>query len=51
MEGVLFSLDPHACVPQCFQDQCHVLYVFLIGLKVDEDVIEVGENEYIEVGA
>jgi hypothetical protein len=51
MEGALFSLNPHACVAQCLQDQRHVLYVFLIGLRVDEDIIEVGEDEYIEVGA
>jgi hypothetical protein len=28
-----------------------VLYVFLIGLGINEDIIEVGENEYIKVGA
>jgi hypothetical protein len=28
-----------------------VLYVLLIGLKVNKDIIEVGENEYIEIRA
>jgi hypothetical protein len=51
MEGVFFFLDPYACVAQCLQDQRYILYVFLIGLRVDEDIIEVGEDEYIEVRA
>jgi hypothetical protein len=49
MEGALFFLNSHACISQRFQNQRHVLHVFFIGLKVNKNIIEVGEYEYIEI--
>jgi hypothetical protein len=51
VEDALFPLDSYACIPQYFQDQRYMLYVLLIDFKIDKNIIEIGENEYIEVGA
>jgi uncharacterized membrane protein (UPF0127 family) len=51
VEGALFLLNSHACISQCLQNQRHVLDVLFIDLRINKDIIEVGEDEYIEVGA
>jgi hypothetical protein len=50
MEGALFPLDFYICISQCLQDQRHVLHVLFIDFGINKDIIEVGEDEYIEIG-